>query len=184
MDEKKEEKKEEKKDLGKVRSIFLSGVIDEASSRKVIEDLIRLEKESPLEDIFLFIDSYGGYVDSTLAILDTMNMVKCEVQTICVGKAMSGGAFVLSAGKRGKRFITPNARTMVHQLFAFSYGTAAEVEVESKAIKQHQQQLERVMAKNTKQTLKKIRQDMQLPKYMNAEQSVKYGLADEIKAKG
>lgn len=176
-----QKKKEEKKDLSKVRSIFLSGMIDEKSSREVIEKLIQLEKESPLEDIYLYLDSYGGYLDSMFAIVDAMDMVKCDVQTICVGKAMSAGAVILSSGKRGKRFITPNARTMVHQLFALSYGTAAEIEKESQEIKRMQLQMERILAKNTRQPLKQIRKDLKDIKYMDAEGSVKYGLVDIVK---
>ena len=176
-----QKKKEEKKDLSKVRSIFLSGMIDEKSSREVIEKLIQLEKESPLEDIYLYIDSYGGYLDSMFAMIDTINMVRCDVQTICVGKAMSAGAVILSSGKRWKRFITPNARTMVHQLFALSYGTATEIEKEAQEIKRMQQQMERILAKNTRQPLKQIRKDLIDIKFMDAEGSVKYGLVDKIK---
>jgi ATP-dependent Clp protease protease subunit len=119
-----------------------------------------------------------------LAIIDTMNLVKCDVQTVCVGKAMSAGAVILSSGKRGKRFITPNARTMIHQLFALSYGTAAEIEKEAQEIKRMQLQMERILAKNTKQPLKQIRQDLRDIKFMDAEGSVKYGLVDKIKKGG
>lgn len=181
MNGEKEKKEEEKKDLGKVRSIFLSGRIDEKSSKQVIEELIRLEKESPLEDIYLYIDSYGGYLDSMFAITDTMAMVNCDIQTICVGKAMSAAAVILSAGTRGKRFMTPYARAMIHQLFAFSYGTAAEVVEEAKETKRMQEQMERLLARNTRQSIKKIRQDMSVMKYMTAVEAVKYGLADQVK---
>lgn len=181
MNEDQKKKEDEKKDLSKVRSIFLSGEINEKSSREVIEKLIQLEKESPLEDIYLYIDSCGGYLDSVLAIIDTMDLIKCDVQTICVGKAISGGAVILSSGKRGKRFITPHARTMVHQLFALSYGTAAEIEKKAQEIKRMQQQMERILAKNTKQPLKQIRQDLKDIKFMDAEGSVKHGLVDKIR---
>lgn len=116
-----------------------------------------------------------------MAMVDTMNLIKCDVQTICVGKAISAAAVILSSGKRGKRFITPNARTMVHQLFALSYGTASEIEKEAQEIKRMQQQMERILAKNTRQPLKQVRKDLKEIKYMDAEGSVKYGLVDEIR---
>jgi ATP-dependent Clp protease protease subunit len=180
---KEEEQKEKKEDLAKVRSIFLSGHVDEKASKEVIEKLIQFEKESPLEDVYLYIDSYGGYLDSMFAIIDTMNLVKCDVQTICVGKAMSAGAAILSSGAKGKRFVTPYAKTMVHQLWAWTMGSAHDVEIDAEDIKKDQKRLERLMARNTGQPLEKIKKDMRNIRYMNAEESVKYGLVDEIKGK-
>lgn len=179
----KEEKKEERKNLANVRSIFLSGNVNEKTSREVIEKLIQLEKESPLEDIYLYIDSYGGYLDSMFAIIDTMNMVKCDVQTICVGKAMSAGAAILSSGAKGKRFVTPYAKTMVHQLWAWTMGSAHDIEIDAEDIKKDQRRLEKLMARNTRQPLEKIKKDMRHIRYMTAEESVEYGLVDEIKGK-
>ena len=184
MIEKKEEKKEEtKKDLSRTRCVFLSGRVDEKSSKQVIEDLIRLERESPLEDIFLYIDSYGGYIDSMFAVIDAMNLVHCDVQTICIGKASSAGALILSNGAKGKRFITPNARTMIHQLYAFTLGTASEIEEEAKEIKRAQQQMEKTLSKNTGRSLSDIKADLKRNKYMSAEESVRYGLVDRIRRK-
>lgn len=180
---KKEEQKEEKKGLAKVRSIFLSGDVDEKASKEVIEKLIQFEKESPLEDIYLYIDSYGGYLDSMFAIIDTMNMVKCDVQTICVGKAMSAGASILSSGAKGKRFVTPYAKTMVHQLWAWTMGSAHDIEVDAEDIKKDQKRLEKLIARNTRQPLEKIKKDMRQIRYMTAEESVEYGLVDKIKGK-
>lgn len=181
--DKEEKKEDEKKGLSKVRSIFLSGDVNEKASKEVIEKLIQFEKESPLEDIYLYIDSYGGYLDSMFAIIDTMNMVKCDIQTICVGKAMSAGAAILSSGAKGKRFVTPYAKTMVHQLWAWTMGSAHDIEVDAEDIKKDQKRLEKLLAKNTRQPLEKIKKDMRHIRYMNAEESVEYGLVDEIKGK-
>lgn len=184
MLEKKEEKKEEvKKDLSRTRCVFLNGRVDEKSSKQVIEDLIHLERESPLEDIYLYIDSYGGYIDSMFAIIDVMDLVHCEVQTICIGKALSAGALILSNGTKGKRFITPNGRTMIHQLFSFTIGSATEVEEEAKETKRLQRLMEKTFSKNTGRPLSVIKEDLQRSKYMSAEVSVLYGLVDHIRRK-
>lgn len=184
MEEKKEEKKEEaKKNLAKTRCVFLSGRVDEKVSRQVIEDFIRLERESPLEDIFLYIDSYGGYLDSMFAIIDMMNLVHCDVQTICIGKAVSAAALILSNGAKNKRFITPNARTMIHQLFAFTLGTASEIEEEAKEIKRLQLLMEKIFSKNTGHPRAVIEADLKKSKYMSAEESLRYGLVDGIRRK-
>lgn len=178
--EEKEKTEEKSKALIKARSIFLSGHIDEASAKIVIENLIRMEKDSPLEDIELYIDSYGGFIDSMFAIIDTMNLIHCDIKTICVGKAISAAAIILSSGAKGKRIITPNARTMIHQLWAFSFGTASEIETGSKEIKRLQNLMEKTLAKNTRKSQTQIKEDMKKALYMSAEESIKYGLVDKI----
>ena len=175
------EKKETKQGLIKARSIFLSGHIDEKTAKTVIESLLQLESESPLEDVFFYIDSYGGYIDSMFAIIDTMNLVHPDINTICIGKAMSAAVVVLSSGAKGKRFITPNGKTMIHQVFAHAFGPANYIEIEAEDIKKDQQRMERLLAKNTGQSMKTIKDDVAIMKYMNAEESVLYGLVDAVK---
>jgi ATP-dependent Clp protease protease subunit len=181
-EKKKEETAENEKDVKK-RSIFLSGMVNEAMTKTTVENLIKLEKESPLEDIVMYIDSYGGYLDSLFAIIDVMDYVYCDVQTVCIGKAMSAAAVILANGAKGKRFITPHAKTMIHQLFAHAIGPADDIAVEAEDIRKDQKRYEELVVDLTGQTLTKIQKDMKATKYMNAEESVKYGLVDAIKKK-
>jgi len=171
--------KEERK-LKESRIIFLNGRIDEKKAKEINEKLLLLEWESPIQDIYFYIDSYGGYVDSTFSIIDVMNLISCDVQTICIGKAMSGAAMVLATGTKGKRFITPNSRVMIHQVWSFSFGSASEIEIEAKEIKRLQQKVETLLVKTTGQKLNQIRKDLTYLRYMTAKEAVDYGLVDAI----
>lgn len=162
------------------RIIFLGGVIDDHSANIIIAQLLFLESEGPKKDITMYINSPGGSVTSTLAILDTMNYVKSDVSTVCVGLAASGGAWVLSAGKRGKRFALPNAEVMIHQPLGGTEGQASDIAISAKHILKMKDSLNKIMAKNTGKPLAQIERDSDRDYYMSAEEAKAYGLIDEI----
>lgn len=162
------------------RIIFLAGEIDDAVASTIIAQLLFLEAEDPKKDINLYINSPGGYVHSGLAIIDTMNHVKPNVSTICVGMAASMGAMILSAGEKGKRFILPNAEVMIHQPLGGAQGQASDIEIGAKNIIRHREILNKMLAKNTGQTLSKIEKDVDRNYYMNSDEAKKYGIVDKI----
>lgn len=166
--------------LLKERIIFLTGVINDDSANIVIAQLLFLEAEDPKKDIHLYINSPGGSVTSTLAIIDTMNHVKPDVSTICVGLAASGGAWLLSSGAKGKRFILPNAEVMIHQPLGGTEGQASDIAITAKNILRLRDLLNRMMAKNTGNSLTQIEKDTDRDFYMSADEAKKYGIIDEI----
>ena len=166
--------------LLKERIIFLSGPIDDAVANITIAQLLFLESEDPKKDIHLYINSPGGSVTSTLAMIDTINHIKPDVSTICVGLAASGGAWLLSAGARGKRFALPNAEIMIHQPLGGTEGQASDIAITAKNILRLRDVLNRMMAKNTGKPLAQIEKDTDRDFYMSADDAKKYGIIDEI----
>lgn len=166
--------------LLKERIIFMGGPIDDHTANLVIAQLLFLEAEDPKKDITLYVNSPGGSVTSTLAIIDTMNHVKPDVATICVGLAASGGAMVLSAGQKGKRFILPNAEVMIHQPLGGTEGQASDIAITAKHILKTKENLNKMLAKNTGQPLERIEKDTDRDFFMSADEAKKYGIIDEI----
>ena len=166
--------------LLKERIIFLGGPIDDHVANLVIAQLLFLSFEDPKKDIQLYINSPGGSVTAGLAILDTMNYIKPDVATVCVGIAASMGAVLLSAGQKGKRFALPNAEVMIHQPLGGVEGQATEIEITAKHILATRERLNTLLAKNTGQTLAKISQDVDRDYFMTAEEAKKYGIVDQI----
>ncbi len=166
--------------LLKDRIIFLGGVIEDDTANIVIAQLLFLESEDSKKDISLYINSPGGSVTATLAMLDTINHIKPDVSTVCVGIAASGAAVLLSAGKKGKRHILPNAEVMIHQPWGGAQGQATDIEITAKHIINTRERLNKILAKNTGKPLKQIEKDVERDFYMSAEESKKYGIVDEV----
>lgn len=166
--------------LLKERIIFLGGPIDDHIANLVIAQLLFLENEDPKKDIQLYINSPGGSVTSTLAMLDTMEYVKPDVATVCVGIAASGAAIMLAGGEKGKRFALPNAEVMIHQPWGGAQGQATDIEITAKQILKTRDRLNKILAKTTGQSLEKIEKDVERDYFMSAEEAKKYGLIDEI----
>jgi ATP-dependent Clp protease, protease subunit len=167
--------------LLKDRIIFLGGTIDDNTANIIIAQLLFLESENPKKDVTLYINSPGGQVTSTMAVLDTMNYVKPDVSTICVGLAASGASIILSAGKRGKRFALPNAEMMIHQpLIDGAGGQASDLAITAKQILKIKERLNKILAKNTGKNLAQIEKDSDRDYYMSADEAKTYGLIDEI----
>jgi ATP-dependent Clp protease protease subunit len=166
--------------LLKDRIIFLGGGIDDNLANIIIAQLLFLESEDAKKDITLYVNSPGGSVTSTLAIIDTMNYVKPDVSTVCVGMAASGGAWVLSSGAKGKRLALPNAEVMIHQPLGGTEGQASDIAITAEHIIKTKKNLIKIMAKNTGQTEAKIEKDLDRDFYLSAEDAKKYGLVDGI----
>lgn len=166
--------------LLKERIVFLGGPIDDGVANLIIAQLLYLESEDPKKDISLYINSPGGSVSSTLAMLDTMNHVRPDISTVCVGLAASGAAVLLSAGKKGKRFILPHAEVMIHQPWGGVQGQAADIEITAKHIVSMRDTLNKILAKNTGQQVSKVEKDVDRDFFMNAEESKKYGIIDDV----
>lgn len=166
--------------LLKERIIFLGGPIDDDVANLVIAQLLFLESEDAKKDISLYINSPGGSVTATLAMVDTMNHIKPHVSTVCVGMAASGGAILLSAGQKGKRFALPNAEIMIHQPHGGAEGQATDIEITAKQILKLRSTLNRILAKNTGQTLAKIEKDVERDFFMTADEAKKYGIVDQV----
>ena len=167
--------------LLKERIVFLGGPIHDGAANIIIAQLLHLEAEDPEKDIYLYINSPGGSVTSTLAMIDTMDFIKPDVATVCVGVAASGGALLLSAGAKGKRFILPNAEVMIHQPHVSGIGgQATDIDISAKHILKTRERLNKMLAGNTGQTLKKIEVDVERDFFMSAEEAKKYGIVDEI----
>jgi len=165
------------------RIIFLGGPIDDHTANIVIAQLLFLESEDSKKDIYLYINSPGGSVTSTMAIVDTMNHVRPDIATFCVGLAASGGAIILSAGKNGKRFILPNAEVMIHQPMGGVEGQASDIAITAKHILKTRDNLNKLLAKNTGKSLAQIEKDVERDFFMDAEEAKKYGIIDEIVTK-
>jgi len=166
--------------LLKERIIFLGGVIDDNMANTVIAQLLFLANQDPKKDIVIYVNSPGGSVTSTMAIYDTMQFVKNDVSTVCVGMAASGAAVVLAAGKKGKRFALPNAEVMIHQVVGEAGGQASDIEISAKHILQIKQKLNKILAKHSGQSVAKIEKDSDRDYYMSTEEAKDYGLIDTI----
>ena len=162
------------------RIIFLGGPIDDNVANTVIAQLLFLEHQDPKKDIMLYINSPGGSVTAGLAILDTMNHIKPDVSTICVGLAASMGAILLSAGSKGKRFVLPNSEVMIHQPLGGVEGQAADIAITAKNILKVRDNLYKILSKNTGKSISEVEKDDDRDNWMNADDAKKYGLADEI----
>ena len=166
--------------LLKERIVFLGGPIDDDVANLVIAQLLFLEAEDPKKDISLYINSPGGSVTATLAMVDTMNHVKPNVSTVCVGMAASGAAILLSAGQKGKRYALPNAEVMIHQPHGGAEGQATDIEITAKQIIKLRAVLNKILAKNTGQSIAKIEKDVERDFFMTADEAKKYGLVDKV----
>ena len=166
--------------LLKDRIIFLGTAIDDGVANAVIAQLLFLEQQNSKDDIKLYINSPGGSVSSALAIYDTMQYVKADVQTICVGLAASAASLLLSAGKKGKRMILPNAEVMIHQVLGGTSGQASDIDIHARHILKIKEQLNKILAKHTGQTISKVEKDTDRDYFMSAQEAVKYGIVDKI----
>ena len=168
--------------LLKERIIFLGGPIDDAVANTVIAQLLFLASEDPKKDISLYINCPGGSVTSTLAMIDTMNYVKPDVATVCVGMAASGGAWILASGTKGKRYALPNAEIMVHQphIVGGIGGQATDIDISAKQILKLRERMNKLLAQATGKPLKQIEKDVDRDFYLNADEAKKYGIIDEI----
>lgn len=166
--------------LLKDRIVFLADEVDDNLANIAIAQMLFLESEDQKKDIIMYINSPGGSVTAGLAIYDVMQHVKPDVQTICAGMAMSMGAFLLAAGKKGKRFALPNSEVMIHQIIGGAQGQATDVEIRTKWMVHLKQNLNKILAANTGQPLAKVSQDTERDYYMTAEEAKKYGLVDEV----
>ncbi|MCI8820570.1 MAG: ATP-dependent Clp endopeptidase proteolytic subunit ClpP [Clostridia bacterium] len=162
------------------RIIFLSGEIDDAVANTVVAQLIYLEAKDPQKDISLYINSPGGSVSAGLAIYDTMNYIKCDVSTICIGMAASMGAFLLSSGQRGKRFALPNSEIMIHQPLGGAQGQASDIKIAAEHILRTKQKLNTILAQNSGRPLSEIERDTDRDNYLSAQQAQEYGLIDKV----
>ena len=166
--------------LLKERVIFLVGPVNDQMANLIVAQLLFLESENPDKDISLYINSPGGSVSAGLAIFDTMNFIKPDVSTLCTGLAASMGAFLLTAGAKGKRFSLPNSRVMIHQPSGGSQGMASDIEIQAKEILYLRERLNRILAERTGQSMEQIHKDTDRDRFMSAEESVEYGLIDRV----
>ena len=166
--------------LLKERVIFLVGQVEDHMANLIVAQMLFLESENPDKDIHLYINSPGGSVTAGLSIYDTMQFIKPDVSTMCIGQAASMGAFLLTAGAEGKRYCLPNSRTMIHQPSGGAQGQATDIHIQSQEILKIKQRLNDLMAKHTGQTVDKITEDTERDNFMSAEESKQYGLIDEV----
>jgi ATP-dependent Clp protease protease subunit len=166
--------------LLKERVVFLVGPVNEMSANLIVAQLLFLESENPEKDISFYINSPGGSVSAGLAIYDTMQFVKPDVSTLCIGQAASMGAFLLAAGAKNKRFALPNSRVMIHQPMGGFQGQASDIEIQAREILYLRGRLNELMAKHTGQDVKTIERDTDRDNFLSAEESVKYGLVDKV----
>ena len=162
------------------RIIFLTGEINDAVADTVVAQLIYLEGKDPNKDICLYINSPGGSVSAGLAIYDTMNYVKCDVSTICIGLAASMGAFLLSSGAKGKRFSLPNSEIMIHQPLGGAQGQASDIKIQADHILKIKEKLNKILSENTGKPVSVIEKDTDRDNYLSAEEALEYGLIDKI----
>ena len=162
------------------RIVFLGGPIDDNVANIVIAQLLHLENQDPKKDIQLYIHSPGGSVTAAMAIYDTMNHVKPDISTICIGLAASAGALLLSSGAKGKRFTLPNSEIMIHQVLGGAEGQATDIEIAAKQILRTKEKLNKILSKNTGKPMAQVEKDSDRDYWMTAEEAKKYGLVDEI----
>ena len=162
------------------RIIFLSGEITDETANLVVAQLIYLEGKNPDKDIAVYINSPGGSVSAGMAIYDTMNYIKCDVSTICVGLAASMGAFLLSSGTKGKRFALPNSEIMIHQPLGGTHGQASDIQIQANQILKIKQKLNKILSENTGKPLPEIEKDTDRDNYMTAVEAQEYGIVDKV----
>jgi hypothetical protein len=167
----------------KERIIFLGEEVNDVSASVIVAQLLFLEADDPDKDIQLYINSPGGSVTAGMAIYDTMQYIKCDVSTVCIGMAASMGAFLLAGGKKGKRFALPNAEIMIHQPSGGAQGQATEIQIAAEHILRTKQKLNEILAANTGQSLETIKADTERDNFMSADEAKAYGLIDEVIAK-
>lgn len=166
--------------LLKDRIIFVGSPIDDDMANTIVAQLLFLESQDPDKDITMYINSPGGVVTAGMAIYDTMNYIKPDVQTVCIGQAASMGAFLLSAGAKGKRFALQNARIMIHQPLGGASGQASDIEIHAREILRIKKSLNEILAKNTGKTLKQIEKDTERDNFLTAEEAKNYGIIDKV----
>lgn len=166
--------------LLKDRIVMLSGEVNDAVASTIVAQLLFLEAEDPEKDIYFYINSPGGVVTAGMAIYDTMNYIRPNVATICIGQAASMGAFLLSSGAKGKRYALPHARIMIHQPLGGAQGQATDIAIQAKEILRMKQELNEILAKNTGQKLATIEKDTDRDNFMSAEEAKQYGMIDEV----
>ena len=166
--------------LLKDRIVMLSGEIDDAVASSIVAQLLFLEAEDPDKDIYLYINSPGGVVTSGFSIYDTMNYIKPDVSTICIGQAASMGAFLLSCGAKGKRYALPNSRIMIHQPLGGAQGQATDIEIQAKEILRMKEILNNILSQNSGKDLAQVEKDTDRDFFMSAEDAVQYGLIDQV----
>jgi len=166
--------------LLKERIIFLSGQVDDNMANLITAQLLFLEAEGPDKDIFMYINSPGGLVTAGMAIYDTMQYIRCDVSTLCVGQAASMGAHLLASGAPGKRFVLPNARVMIHQPLGGFQGQATDIEIHAREILKLKDHMNAMMAKHTGQPLEKIADDVERDYFLSAQEACDYGLVDKV----
>lgn len=162
------------------RIIFLSDEITDSVANSIVAQLIYLEAKDPQKDISLYINSPGGSVSAGLAIYDTMNYIKCDVSTICIGMAASMGAFLLSSGARGKRYALPNSEIMIHQPLGGAQGQASDIKIAAEHILRTKQKLNEILAKNSNKPISEIEKDTDRDNYLSASEAQEYGLIDKV----
>src|SRR5688500_3406590 len=162
------------------RVVFMIGEINHASASRVIMQMLYLQSVKRDQDINLYINSPGGVVDDTLAMYDIMKFLTCDVATYCIGRAESGGAIILAAGKKGKRFILPNAKVMIHQPYGGVYGQTADIEIQAEEILKTKDTLNKILAAATGQPVERIQEDAERDKFFSAREAKNYGLVDEV----
>lgn len=166
--------------LLKERIIFVTGEIEDHMANLIVAQLLFLESEDPKKDIFLYVNSPGGSVTAGLSIIDTMNHIKPNVSTVCVGLAASMGSLILSQGAKGKRYILPNAEVMIHQPSGGAYGQASDIDITAKHILKTRERLNKMLAKATGQKIAKIETDVDRDTFMDADEALKYGIVDKV----
>ena len=166
--------------LLKERVVFLVGQVDEVTANLIVAQFLFLESENPDKEIYFYINSPGGSVSAGLAIYDTMQFIKPDVSTLCVGQAASMGALLLAAGAKGKRFCLPNSRVLIHQPMGGFQGQASDIEIHAKEILYLRQRLNEIMAKHTGQSIKTIEKDTDRDNFLSGEDAVKYGITDRV----
>jgi len=166
--------------LLKDRIIMLNGEVNDAVSASIVAQLLFLEAEDPDKDIYLYINSPGGVITSGMAMYDTMNYIKPDVSTICIGQAASMGAFLLSAGAKGKRFALPHARIMIHQPLGGAQGQATDIQIQAKEIQRMKDQLNQLIAQQTGKPVEQIEKDTDRDNFMSAAEAAEYGLIDKV----
>ncbi len=165
------------------RIVFLADEVNDVTASLVVAQLLFLEAQDPDKDISLYINSPGGSVTSGMAIYDTMNFIKCDVSTICVGMAASMGAFLLAAGAKGKRFALPNSEIMIHQPSGGAQGQATDIQIQAELIQKTKERLNRILAENTGKPIEEIQRDTERDHFMTADEACAYGLVDKVIAK-
>ncbi|MDQ6995650.1 MAG: ATP-dependent Clp endopeptidase proteolytic subunit ClpP [Mariprofundaceae bacterium] len=166
--------------LLKERIIFLSGQVDDHMANLITAQLLFLEAEAPDKDIYMYINSPGGVVTSGMAIYDTMQYIRCDVSTLCVGQAASMGAHLLASGAQGKRYALPNARVMIHQPLGGFQGQATDIEIHAREILKLKEHMNKMMAKHTGQPLDKVNDDVERDYFLTAQEACDYGLIDKV----